>query len=139
MSISRKISLVFAAGCAGALVNSVVVWYFGIMGLPQKVGVSIAPALTPLFLYPRIVWGGMWGLAFMLPLPRRGFWVGVFSRGILLSFFPTLFQLFVVYPVLQHRGMMGLTLGKLTPVFVFFYQTVWGVSAALWLRMTGEE
>jgi hypothetical protein len=32
--------------------------------------------------------------------------------------------------------MMGTALGNFTPLFVIFYNAVWGVSAALWLHTT---
>lgn len=131
--VLRRVSLFFAAGSFGALVNSLAVWYLGRKGVPQRFEVSIAPALSAAYLYPRLVWGGLWGMLFAIPLWRDGFWVGVFSRGILFSFFPTLFQLFYVFPVLLGKGMMGTMLGKLTPVFVCFYNALWGFSAALWL------
>lgn len=90
-------------------------------------------------LYSRVVWGGLWGLLFVTPVWKSGFWVGVFSRGVLLSIFPTLFQLFYVFPFLQGKGMMGIALGQLTPVFVFFYNAVWGFFAALWLYAARSE
>ena len=75
----RNLSLVFAAGCWGALWNSLAVWVFGALGIAPALGVHIAPALTPAFLYPRLVWGGLWGLLFLLPLGRLSFPV----RGLL--------------------------------------------------------
>jgi hypothetical protein len=33
-----------------------------------------------------------------------------------------------------HKGVMGLTLGTLTPAFVFLYNAIWGLVAAIWLR-----
>jgi hypothetical protein len=103
------------------------------MGIPQLLGVKIAPAWTLQFLYPRIVWGGLWGLVFLLPIWSRGFWVAVFSRGVLFSLLPTIFQLFYVFPHLLGKGVMGVGLGSLTPLFVFFYNVVWGLSAGLWI------
>jgi hypothetical protein len=134
-AVLQRLSVCFAAGAFGALINSLVVWYLGKKGIPQHFGVSIAPALSAGFLYPRLVWGGLWGLLFSIPLWKDGFWIGVFSRGILFSFFPTLFQLFYVFPVMLGKGMMGTLLGKLTPVFVCVYNAVWGFSAALWLHV----
>ena len=55
-----KISLVFAAGCLGGLVNSLAVWLSGLYGLTATLGVKIAPQLSAAWLYPRIVWGGIW-------------------------------------------------------------------------------
>jgi hypothetical protein len=51
-------------------------------------------------------------------------------RGLVFSLFPTLFQLFYVFPYLAQKGMMGLELGTLTPLFVLFFNAVWGVAAA---------
>ncbi len=33
-------------------------------------GVKIAPAFTPAWLYQRLVWGGLWGWLFLLPVNR---------------------------------------------------------------------
>lgn len=134
----QRASLCFAAGCVGGVVNALLVWYLGSKGIPQKFGVSIAPALTLAFLYPRIVWGGLWGLVFLLPFGRGGFWSGVFGRGVLLSIFPSLVQLFYVFPVMLGKGTMGLALGRLTPAFVCLYNAAWGLAAALWLHWAGE-
>ncbi len=131
--VIRRISLVYAAGTFGALVNSCLSWYMGTVGIPQKFGVAIAPSWSLSFLYPRVVWGGLWGLLFLAPIWRGGFWTGVFSRGIIFSALPTLFQLLYVFPLLQGKGILGLTLGKLTPFFVIFYNAVWGFFTALWL------
>jgi len=54
-------SLVFAAGCIGGLANSISVWGMGKLGITGAMGVSIAPDWSPAWLYPRIVWGGLWG------------------------------------------------------------------------------
>ncbi|MGV8073855.1 MAG: hypothetical protein AB2L11_04780 [Syntrophobacteraceae bacterium] len=129
----RRMSICFAAGCFGGLINALVLTYLGREGIPQAFGVAIAPSLTASFLYPRIVWGGLWGFLFMLPFWKGGFWTGVFSRGIIFSFLPTLFQLFCVFPFMQGKGMLGLSLGKLTPVFVCLLNVVWGLCTASWL------
>jgi hypothetical protein len=134
-NILSRMSVGFAAGCLGALVNSWLVWYLGRRGIPHMLGVAIAPKWSLAFLYPRLVWGGLWGLIFILPLWRTGFWVGVFSRGIIFSLAPTAFQLFYVFPVMAGKGTMGLALGKLTPLFVFSYNAVWGLCAALWVYL----
>jgi hypothetical protein len=128
-----RLSVGFAAGCLGALVNSWLICYLGQRGIPQLFGVTLAPKWSLAFLYPRLVWGGLWGLLFALPIWRGTFWIGIFSRGILFSLAPTAFQLFYVFPKLLGKGTMGLALGKLTPLFVFAYNAVWGLVAALWV------
>jgi len=123
---------VFAAGCVGAATNSLTVWLFGDLGVNAALGVKIAPELTPAWLYPRIVWGGLWGFLFLLPFLRQS----VLIRGLLYSVGPSLMMLFIVFPLKANKGMLGLTLGNMTPVLVLFFNAVWGVSAALWLRLS---
>jgi len=133
-SFAKKITLVFAAGCLGALLNSLAVWLCGELGIASGFGVKIAPTLSPQWLFPRIVWGGIWGFLFLLPLMRTR----ILSRGLILSLGPTLVQLFVVFPLNAHKGVMGLDLGSLTPVFVFIFNAIWGVTTAIWLRWVGR-
>jgi hypothetical protein len=126
----RHLTLVFGSGCLGALANSLVTWLLGLYGITRALGVDLAPALSPVWLYPRLVWGGIWGLLFLLPIYKNR----PLRQGLLLSLGPTLVQLFVVFPYRAHRGMMGLGLGALTPFFVILLNAVWGVVTALWLR-----
>jgi len=128
----RNLSLVFVAGCWGALLNSLGVWLFGVLGIAPALGVHIAPPLTTAFLYPRLIWGGIWGLLFLLPMGRWSFP----TRGLLFSLAPTLMQLFLVFPVMAHKGLLGLQLGYLTPLMVVFYNAIWGLGAGLWLKWT---
>ena len=67
-----RAAMSFAARAFGALVNSVAVWAAGAYRLTARLGVGIAPALTANWLYPRLVWGGLWGFLFLLPLRGRG-------------------------------------------------------------------
>ena len=102
-NLARNTSLVFAAGCLGGLLNSLAVWIFGELGITTALGVKIAPQLSPAWLYPRLVWGGIWGLLFLLPMLSTRIW----SRGLIFSLGPTLVQLFVVFPMKAHKGAMG--------------------------------
>jgi hypothetical protein len=126
----KEVSLTFAAGALGGLANSLVLWVFGAVGLTHLLGVAIAPRLTPAWLYPRLVWGGLWGFLFLLPYPRLTYP----SRGLIYSLGPTLVQLFIVFPLAAHKGVAGLELGHLTPLFVLFFNAVWGLVAAVWLK-----
>jgi len=128
--IAKKITVLFASGSLGGLTNSLVVWLFGSYGITKALGVTMAPAFSAQWLYPRIVWGGIWGALFLLPLyPNR-----ILKRGLLLSLGPTIAQLFIVFPYDAKKGMMGVALGTLTPLFVIFFNAVWGVTAATWIR-----
>jgi hypothetical protein len=128
----KKILIIFAAGCLGALANSIIVWLFGYTGISSSFGVSIAPSLTPGWLYPRIVWGGLWGLLFILPVIQSK----LLLKGTVLSLFPTAVQLFVVFPLKAHKGMAGLDLGLYTPLLVLFLNWVWGIVTALTIKLS---
>ena len=134
MNLLRNISLVFAAGVFGALINSLAVWAAGEFGIANALGVKIAPKLTTAFLYPRLVWGGIWGMLFLLPMMQSRIW----SKGFIYSLGPTLVQLFVVFPIKANKGALGLELGMLTPVFVVVVNAIWGWTAAFWLRGSGK-
>ena len=132
--LAKRLTVIFAAGCLGGLANSLAVWLFGAYGVTKTLGVRIAPDLSPVWLYPRLVWGGIWGLLFLLPVFRSS----VLKRGLLLSLGPTIIQLFVVFPYKADQGMMGMGLGALTPLLVFVFNAIWGITVAVWLRFVGE-
>ena len=127
----KKLSIYFAAGCLGALANSIAVWLFGYFGITSSFGVSIAPSISPNWLYPRIVWGGIWGLFFILPMLKSK----LLLKGAILSLLPTVVQLFVVFPFKAHKGIAGLELGLFTPLFVLFFNWVWGFVTALTIKL----
>lgn len=126
----KKLLIFFAAGCVGGAANSIVAWAAGHWGVPASLGVSMAPALTPAWISPRIVWGGLWGLAFFLPFMSSR----AFMKGTLLSLLPTMVQLFIVFPHQSNKGLAGFGLGILTPLFVLVYNWVWGISTAWTLK-----
>ena len=135
MNTIKRLNNVFAAGSLGGLLNGIVVWLFGAIGITALFGVAIAPNLTAPMLYPRIVWGGLWGLLFLLPLLKGR----LLLRGLIFSLGPTLVQLFIVFPLKAKKGMMGLELGALTPLLVIFFNAVWGIAAAYWLSLSKSD
>ncbi|MGF1675106.1 MAG: hypothetical protein ACFCUV_15685, partial [Rivularia sp. (in: cyanobacteria)] len=78
------------------------------------------------------VWGGIWGFLFLLPFYTRKY----LFKGILLSLFPSLIQLFIVFTLQAKKGILGVELGNLTPVFVLLFNFVWGIAAAFWLKIS---
>ncbi len=131
----RQLSLTYAAGTVGAIFNSLAIWFCGVVGITAALGVHIAPALTKDFLYPRLVWGGLWGFLFLIPFFRNS----PVLRGIVYSIPPTLVQLFVVFPHYLGKGSMGLGLGRLTPLLVVIFNIIWGVATAYWLGATTDR
>lgn len=131
MAIARELSQTFAAGVLGGLVNSVFLWAIGQLGVTAALGVKLAPAFSPPWLYQRLVWGGIWGLLLLLPFLRQG---PLLRTGFIASLGPTLAQLFYVFPYMIHKGVAGLELGLLTPLVVVVVNAVWGWAAVAWLR-----
>ncbi|MDH3975901.1 MAG: hypothetical protein OEV42_16630 [Deltaproteobacteria bacterium] len=127
---ARNLSILFAAGCLGGLVNSLTAWVAGKYGITAIFDVSIAPRLTAGWLYPRIVWGGIWGALFLIPL-FKGKTIG---RGLFMSIGPTVVQLFIIFPHFANKGVMGLALGTFTPLFVIIFNAAWGITAAFWVK-----
>ena len=81
-ALIRILSICYTAGLIGGLATAVFVWAGGAYGLSAMLGVAIAPEWTPAFLYQKMVWGGIWGLVFTLPLLTnsvllRGFLFGL--------------------------------------------------------------
>lgn len=124
-----RLSTTYASGTVGAIVNSLAVWLFGMLGITALLSVKIAPALTVAWLYPRLVWGGLWAFLFLIPVWKDR-WI---LRGLLWSLAPTAAQLCYLFPFVAHKGMLGLGLGALTPAFVAFFNAIWGVVASWWL------
>jgi hypothetical protein len=125
----------FCAGMLGALLSSLTLWLAGESGLTAWAGVDLVPALTLVWLYPRLVWGGLWGLPltllFATPRRRRN-WV---RKGLLFSLLPSAAQLFYFFPHATEYGLLGLALGPLTPLLVLLANALWGAFAAVFIRL----
>ncbi len=130
-SVPLQLSSAFAAGVAGALVNMGAAWLFARMNLFSMLHCSLAVTVSREWLYSRLVWGGLFGLFFVLPV----FAGKTIRRGLLFGLIPALFQLFVVFPLLLHKQVMGLNFGYTTPLFVVVLNLLWGLAAAGWLAM----
>lgn len=123
---------VFGAGCLGGLVMCVVMWLFSRYGITQSLQVNLGGSVSPHWMYPRIVWGGLWGLLFLISV----FSSNLFARSFIIALIPTLVQLFVFYPFYEGKGVAGLSLGLLTPFLVFFFYWVWALATAIALRLS---
>jgi hypothetical protein len=96
----QKISLAFTAGCLGGLANAVFLWLFGVIGLTAALGVYLAPTFTPPWLYQRLVWGGIWGWLFLLPLTGLSYP----ARGLLFSLGPSWYSFWWSFPSRPTKG-----------------------------------
>lgn len=125
----RRISAAYVGGLVGALVDSFNIWFLGKIGVTAFLGIGLRPEWTGPWLYPRLVWGGIWGLLLLLPVLRRR----AVLRGALISLAPSAVVLFAVFPGMG-KGLLGLGFGSLTPVLVVLLNVGWGVVASLWYR-----
>lgn len=132
---SALVSVCFCAGLIAALFNSAAVWLGGSWGIASLFGVTLAPAFTTTWLYPRLLWGGLWGALFCFwvryPYQRRR-WI---RKGMWFSLLPSAAQLFIVFPKFTAQGMLGLGLGTLTPFFIIFYNLIWGLFLGVFTRL----
>lgn len=132
---SALLAVCFTAGVLGALANSLAAWICGLWGVTALAGVSLAPALTAAWLYPRLIWGGLWGLAYFFTVRAqrvRRQWV---RKGLWISLVPTAAQLFYFFPYRTPFGLMGMGLGDLTPLFVVSFNLVWGFFTGFFTRL----
>lgn len=127
----RKLLIYFSAGCSGGLAYGIAVSTFGDLGITSALGVSFHHGLSPGWVYSRVVWGGIWGILFILPLSQSN----LFLKGSILSLLPASFQLFVVFPLLSNHSIGGIDLGLLTPLVILFFNWLWGVATALMLQL----
>ena len=133
-NILRTGALIFSAGAAGGLVCSLVVWFSALMGITVGLETGTIPELTPDWLYPRVIWGGLWGALFFIPFLSNA----AFLRGCFYSLGPSLIQLQVVYPLQAGKDLLELNLGLSTLLLIFFFNATWGVTAALLLKEMEE-
>lgn len=132
---SALLAVCFCSGLIGGLASSLFLWMIGGWGLTAMAGVKLAPALTSAWLYPRLIWGGLWGIPYFIAvgLPRtRRHWV---RKALWCSLLPTLAMLFIIFPFHLGLGQAGLKLGLLTPLFVLFVNLVWGLFTGIFTRL----
>jgi hypothetical protein len=129
-----KASLVFAAGALGGLVKALTAVSFTQLGINAALGSQMGRTLSAGLVYDHVVWGGLWGLLFLLPTRK----LSLYARGALFSLGQTLVQLLLMAPQMGH-GLLGLKLGLATPFLVAFFGLVWGITAATWLGLVAEK
>lgn len=130
----RNVSGAFAGGALGAFVDSFNVWFMGKVGISDILQVGMKPEFTPTWLYPRMVWGGIWALLLLLPLWKHR----QIFRGCAFSLIPSAMMLFMVLPSMG-KGMFGLGFGTLTPVVVVGLNFIYGIVASIWYETTMKE
>ncbi len=130
-SVPREISTTFAAGVFGGLVSCGAAWLCGKLNLFALLHCSLSGDFNKWRLYQHLVWGGIFGLCFLLPLLAGS----TFKRGLVFGLLPAAFALLVVFPFWMHKGWLGVDFGHTTFLFVIVLNLIWGLATALWLGM----
>jgi len=120
MDLLRQLSWAFVSGCVGVLL------FYAAFRIGIEAGVIKAPAPALKFLtskgffYKQVVWGGIWGLAFVIPVLSGKWWL----RGLIVGLAATLVAIFVFRQTLPPAPVIAIGL-VLNMVF-------WGLAAAFW-------
>ena len=130
-SVPREISMTFAVGIFGSLISAGAAWLSGRANLFGLLHCSLSGDYTKWRFYQHLVWGGIFGLVFLLPF----FAASVFKRGLLFGLLAAAFTLFVVFPFWMHKGWLGVDFGHTAFLFVILLSLIWGLATALWLHM----
>lgn len=97
------------------------------------IGVSLKPKLTPDWLYPRLIWGGLWALLLLLPILKAK----TVLRGIIFSLLPSAVTLCYIFPEMG-KGLLGLKYGTLTPLLIVISGFVYGMIASAWAKSCAQ-
>ena len=125
----RRSSAAFAGGLFATLVAIFTLWVLGEAGLNSRLGIRLYPSFSPGWLYPRLIWGGLWGLLFLLPILKSR----LVQRGLLFALVPALVLFFVIFPQ-WGKDYLGLGYGLLTPALVLTLCFLWGLVTSLWYQ-----
>lgn len=129
------LAVCFCAGVLGALLSSALLMLAGRLDAFELLGVQMAAPLQAAWLYPRLIWGGLWGMVYFLAVGTtrgRGRWA---RRGMWVSILPTAFELLIVFPYWREVGLLGRDLGALTPGVVLAANLIWGFFTGIACRL----
>ncbi len=123
MAIFRLLTLGFGAGAFGAVILALVSAALNALRVQELLGLPPPPmpeSYLPI-LYRVIVWGGIWGLLFVLPVLNRLWWL----KGIIIGVLASLAIVFYFDPAVT------------TPPIRFVYVLIlnggiWGIASGAW-------
>ena len=125
----------FGAGCFAAMISNFVFWLFWQAHIMVSVGCELRPGHLPDWPYHTVLLGGFYGLLLLIDWgPKQ-----VFSRGLLFGLIPSLLVFAFFFPQrIPRQGALGYGLGWMTPVFILFYNSIWGLITAGLLARRGD-
>ncbi len=122
MGIFRLLTLGFGAGAFGALISALAGALLNALRIQELIGLPPPPApesYLPL-LYRLVVWGGIWGLLFVVPVMNRAWWL----KGLVIGALATLAILLYFNP--------AVTTPPMRLAYVFVLNSIWGLAAGAW-------
>jgi hypothetical protein len=123
MAIFRLLTLGFGAGAFGAFILALVAGVLNALRIQELIGLPPPPtpeSYLPI-LYRAIVWGGIWGLLFVVPVLNRAWWL----KGMIIGTLATLAILLYFNP--------GVTTPPMRLGYAFFLNgIVYGLAAGAW-------
>ena len=132
---SAMLAVCFCAGLLGALVSSLCSWQLDVLGVPGLLDVRWHIDMNKGWLYQRMIWGGLWGLAYFITVGPRNAQRHWARKGLWVSLLPSAFQLLVVFPYMTKYGWLGFSLGQLVPLLVLIDNLIWGFATGIFCRL----
>jgi len=129
-----RVALYYAAASLGGLAVVLTAWALGQAGVPDVLGVALKPKLELPWLYRAVVWGGLWGLVFLLPVNIQPLWL----KGLVLTLAPVLAALVYFIPM-RGGAMFALDRGALAPFYIYAINIPWGLVTAYLGRRLGAR
>ena len=122
----RRAALYYAAASLGGLAVVLTAWSLGQIGVADALGVAIKPALDLPWIYRLVVWGGLWGVIFLLPVT------------LVLTLAPVLAAL-VIFTPMRGGALFALDRGALAPLYIYLINIPWGLVTAYGGRWLGAN
>jgi hypothetical protein len=126
LTMAQRAACYVTAAAVCGLAVTLAFWVLGKLGVPLLLGVGgPEPILDAPTVYRNMVWGGLWGLLFLLPVSPGSLW----RKAMVLPLAPVLVALVVFIP-LHGGGLFGLDRGYVTPLWVYLVNLSWGFTTA---------
>lgn len=122
---------VYGAGSLAALLACSVILLIQILGLSQLIQLPSFPVLSQSWLYPKVIWGGLLSLCFVLPFMSSNTLV----KSAVLALVISLVELFFALPFNLYHGVMGLNVGMVTFLIMLGFNLVWAMLTSLILTI----
>lgn len=129
-SLLKNISIYFTAGVIGTLIKTFVVIFIARHGLHSILSSSVVFSTSQFHIYRALIFGGLWGLCFFLPIKNI-----FLLKGIVISIIYSAFLLLYYFPVVANDGIFASDYGGLAWIYIVFINLIWGVFADLFVRL----